>query len=140
MKKKRGVLAAAAILVAGMLIYFLLPATIIKDQTALEIHRIVHYAPIEQQNDIMENDITERVELDLLKQALASCKRSRISTAFAPYQLQNIDYEIDGIYHGQPIHFIVGEINIVYASCGQGGYRIKNGGALLAAIESLAKP
>lgn len=129
MKKKLTILAVAAVALLCILIYFLQPRAIVRDADLLDIHRVVHNVEIEEQ------DITGQVDLNLLKKIIAGYKCSRTPVFFAPYQQEAVVYEIDGTYAGRAFHLLLGEINIVYESGDQGGYRIQNSAALLSEIK-----
>lgn len=134
MKKKLVLTVVIAIAFVGISIYLLQPRLIAKDIDLLDIDRVIHNVDHEERTDI-----TEQIDLDLLKERIGRYKCSRIPHSFSPYQGQDVLYMIDGFYDNKPIHIILGEINVVYESSDKGGYKIKDSEKMLEEVISLAE-
>nr|WP_122012173.1 hypothetical protein [Maliibacterium massiliense] len=100
------------------------------------LHRVTYIAP-----DGTYEDMTARVDLDELGYLLSLMKGSRYRKSFAPYPLQDVRYELDGICAGRPFHIVLGDadVNYLYESADQGGYRIQNSAVWLRMMEMLRR-
>ena len=79
-------------------------------------------------------DITERVDCDLLVSIVSKYKCSRLPHKFAPHQISQVEVEINGTADSKPLHILLGDINVVYRSANKGGYTIQNSEELLTEI------
>ena len=133
----------ALILIAAV-IFFLTPRTLTKTPDTIEINLVTVTQPIE--HDRLESmDITDQVDLDALTELLSGLSTGRIPRKFAPYQMHEGDIDIhfhtvnpDAHYH---LLLTSGDdpIYIVYNDAGSGGFNIRGGSELRAAVEALIK-
>ena len=79
-------------------------------------------------------DITKRVDCDVLGSIVSKYKCSRLPHKFAPIQTSQVEVEINGTADRKPLHILLGDINVVYRSADKGGYTIQNSEGLLTEI------
>lgn len=133
MRKIILIIAMIAISIVLFVVYFLIPKSIINDVGNYDIHRVIY---VKEDN---HTDITDQINLVMVKQIISDYQCSRIPTSFAPYQQDLVVFEINGIYENRPLHIILGDINIVYESSNKGGYQIKNSDEMLSEIYNIVE-
>lgn len=123
-------------MLVGVAFYFLQPKAIVENPELLDIARVTSYSNSEG------TEITESVDLNKLADILSRYQRGGIRKSFTSYSLSKIRYEINGTYNNDPLHILVGDLNIVYGGRRNrnGGFVIKNSSMLLAEIDALINP
>lgn len=121
MKKKLVAGAIIIFFIIAMSTYLSQPKAIINDTNNYDIYRVVY-------NDV---DVTERVDCKALASIVGKYKCSRVPHIFAPYQQSQVVVELNGVNGNNPLHIILGDINVAYESGNKGGFSIKNSAALL---------
>lgn len=131
-----------ALILIAVVIFLCTPRTLTKHPDAIEINLVTVTQPIDQ-NRLQSMEITDQVDLDALAKLLSDVSTGRIPRKFAPYQMHEGDIDIhfhteDPIVH----HHILltnGEdpMYIAYNDSGSGGFNIRGGSELRAAVEAL---
>lgn len=114
------VIVAIAIIIAAIT-YFSQPKNIIDDIKKYSIGIVVY-------NGV---DVTERVDCKALASLVSKYQCSRLPHSFSPYQLTQVVVELYGINGNDPLYILLGDINVAYRSANNGGFSIRNSGALL---------
>lgn len=135
-KRAKRLLICAATLLLVLVVVFILsvPQQYFAGDEPFEIHRIV-YRDFTNHETVITEDISAESLTSLLK--TVECKRYRV--LLAPHLTSVVRYEIDGRYHQEPTHIILGDayLNIIYNSADKGGYQILDSDDLLAAMDEL---
>lgn len=132
MKRKSIAVCLLAIALVGVLIYFVMPKSIAANIDQLDIQRVTLY-----EEDGKQKDISSQVDMNQLKDIISSYKCSRMTKSFDPYLLKSVIYEISGTYANEPLHIILGDLNIVYESGNKGGHVIRNSEKMILDINNL---
>lgn len=120
MKKKIIVIGSAAIvMIIAAILFFSQPKKIV--DTAYDIGRVTYNG----------NDVTEQVDCEKLASIVSNYTCSRLPHTFAPTQTSQVVVELNGSDGNNPLHILLGDINVAYESANRGGYTIQNGKALL---------
>lgn len=82
-------------------------------------------------------DVTDKLDLQQLALVLSGYRCSRLPIPFRSYAQSDVVLEIDMLIQGQPMHLLLGNLNIVYRSSGSGAYKIRNSQTLLYEVGNL---
>lgn len=121
MKKVFIILGIVLICAAIVTIIFIKPTAIVKDPQNYQISRVF----------LDEEDITDKIEIEKLVSVLSKYTRNRVPKFFAPYPQSSVRIEINGMVNHEPLHILLGDINIAYSSSDKGGYEINDSVQLL---------
>ena len=115
-----------AIIVAAAIVYFSQPENIVSDVNRYTIARVEY-------NGV---DVTGRVDCKALASIVSKYKCSRLPRSFSPYQQSQVVVELNGLNGNNPLHILLGDINVAYQSANNGGFSILDSGALLTEIRN----
>jgi hypothetical protein len=76
-------------------------------------------------------DVTQRININELESIVSKYKCNRFPDTLNGYQSSQVTIEINGDDGGNPLHILLGEINVVYQSGNKGSYQIKDSKTLL---------
>lgn len=123
MKKKMIVIGSAAIvMIFAAILFFSQPKKIV--DTAYDIGQVTYKG----------NNVTEQVDCEKLASIVSNYTCSRLPHPFVPYQTSQVVVELNGSDGNNPLHILLGDINVAYESGNQGGHTIQNSKALLTEI------
>lgn len=136
MKKRTLILGIILVVVAVSVAVLAAPMAFFHGGELMEIYRVEYVGP-----DGNPEKITDDVDLDLLESCLPLIRCRRLRTQFAPYFLEDVEYEISLMdnTNGRTVYIILGEagLNYIYLSADEGGYKIIDNSAWLNIMELL---
>lgn len=71
-------------------------------------------------------DVTPKIDVDVLAEVLSGVNCRQMIKTFAPYQRTNVVWEINFRYKNSSMHILLGKFNVCYESVDKGADEIQN--------------
>lgn len=124
-KKRKLLLAITALLLLSAAFVLFVPRRCLPNGCKIEVYRVSLTTVSGSRVDV-----TEGADVAAIVRALPDMRSTRCTYYFAPYSIDDTQYEIDGMYSlgttHETFHIILGDINYYYISGDKGGFRIKD--------------
>lgn len=130
-KRKFMVIVLCVVMLCGVLACVVIPRDVAPQVEQIEVWRVQRMV-----GDAEFEDITSQINSMQLSELLTFCKASRLPFYQSSYSLDTVQYEIDGRYNGEPLHFVLGKNSFVYEST-PWNYRLHDAQALIDTLDAM---